>query len=99
VFFFPFHPKNFGFWSIILQNGTKHHVKILAKSYTFSILEFGLKRSKNQKALTHPIKNLAFWIELNTTIKILVFCFSSFQSNWHFTFFIPWETKHSHNQM
>jgi hypothetical protein len=31
--------------------------------YLFSILDFGLKRGKkpkNQKALTHPMKNLAF---------------------------------------
>jgi hypothetical protein len=47
-----------------LQNGTKHHVKILAKRYLFFILDFGLKRPKknpkSQKALTHPMKNLAF---------------------------------------
>jgi hypothetical protein len=34
-----------------LQNETKHHVKFLAKKYSFSILDFGLKRSKkSQKA-------------------------------------------------
>jgi hypothetical protein len=65
-----------------LQNGTKHHAKFLAKRYLLSILDFGLKRQKNQKALTHPMKNLAFWMELNTPIKILAFC-------------IPWGTKHS----
>jgi hypothetical protein len=59
-----------------LQNGTKHHAKFLAKKYPFSILDFGLKRPKkpkSQKALTHPIKNLAFWMELNTLMKILAF--------------------------
>jgi hypothetical protein len=36
---------------------------------------------KNQKTLTHPMKNLAFWIELNTPKIFLAFCISSFQSN------------------
>jgi hypothetical protein len=76
----PFHPKNFGFWPIILQNGTKHHAKFLAKRYPFSILDFGLKRpKKSQKAITHPMKNLPFWMELNTPMKILAFCISSFK--------------------
>jgi hypothetical protein len=61
-----------------LQNGTKHNVKFLAKRYPFSILDFGFKRKKNQKALTCPMKNLAFWMELNISMKILVFCISSF---------------------
>jgi hypothetical protein len=39
------------------------------------------------------MKNLAFWMELNTLIKILVFCISSFQSSWYFVFCILWETK------
>jgi hypothetical protein len=30
-------------------------------------------QKKSQKALTHPMKNLTFWIELNTSIKILTF--------------------------
>jgi hypothetical protein len=88
VFSSPFHPKFFGFWPIILQNGTKHHAKILVKRYPFSILDFGLKRlKKSQKAFTHPMKNLVFWIELNTPIKILPFCISSLQSSWHFAFY------------
>jgi hypothetical protein len=62
-----------------LQSGTKHHAKFLAKRYPFSIFDFGLKRPKGQKALTHPMKNLAFWMELNTHMKILAFCISSFQ--------------------
>jgi hypothetical protein len=41
------------------------------------------------------MKNLTFWMELNTLVKILVFCVSSFQSSWHFIFCISWETKHS----
>jgi hypothetical protein len=64
----------------------------LAKRYPFSILDVGLKRlkkkAKRQKALTHPIKKLAFWMELNTPIKILAFYISSFQSSWHFAFCI-----------
>jgi hypothetical protein len=39
------------------------------------------KKPKSQKALTHPMKILAFWMELNTPIKILAFCISSFQSS------------------
>jgi hypothetical protein len=51
------------------------------------ILHFGFwpqeakKRSKSQKVLTHPIKILAFWMELNTPMKILAFCILSFQSS------------------
>jgi hypothetical protein len=86
VFSSPFHPKNFGFWLIILQNGTKHNAKFLAKRYPFSILDFGLKKPKSQKALTHLMKNLAFWMKLNTPMKILAFCISSFQNSWHFAF-------------
>jgi hypothetical protein len=37
--------------------------------------------SRSQK-----MKNLTFWMELNTPMKILVFCISSFQSSWHFAF-------------
>jgi hypothetical protein len=85
VFSSPFYPKKFGFWSIILQNGTKHHANFLAKRYPFSILDFGLKRPKkkpkSQKAFTHPMKNLAFWMELRTLMKILAFYISSFQSS------------------
>jgi hypothetical protein len=88
VFSSPFHPKKFGFWSIILQNGTKHHANFLAKMYPFSILDFGLKRQKkSQKDLTHLMKILAFWMELNTLMKILAFCISSLQSSWHFAFY------------
>jgi hypothetical protein len=31
-----------------LQNGTKHYTKFLTKKYPFSILDFGLKRSKKK---------------------------------------------------
>jgi hypothetical protein len=51
------------FWPTILQNETKQHVKFFTKSYPFFILDFGIKRKKKpkgQKALTHPMKKLAF---------------------------------------
>jgi hypothetical protein len=57
VFSSSFHPKNFGFWPIILQNGTKHHAKFLAKRYPFSILDFGVKRAKKKAKkpkIPHP---------------------------------------------
>jgi hypothetical protein len=57
VFNSAFHPKNFGFWFIILQNETKHYTKFLAKRYPFSVLDFGLKRpkKKSKKAKSpHP---------------------------------------------
>jgi hypothetical protein len=49
----------------------------------------GQKKAKSQKALTHLMENLAFWMKLNTSIKILAFCISSFQSSWYFVFYIP----------
>jgi hypothetical protein len=59
-----FTKKNFGFWPIILQNGTKHHAKFLAKNIhsPFWILAIRgkKKKPKSQKALTHPIKKLVF---------------------------------------
>jgi hypothetical protein len=64
----------------------------LAKRYQFSIFDFGIKRPKkpkSQKALFHPMKNLAFWMKLNTPMKNLEFYISSFQSSWHFAFYIP----------
>jgi hypothetical protein len=64
--------------------------------YPFSILDFGIKRQKKKpKSHRPPHENVAFWIELNTPIKILVFCISSFQNSWHFAFCISWGTKHS----
>jgi hypothetical protein len=95
MFSSPFYLKNFRFWPIILQNETKHYVNFFAKRYSFSILDFGLKRqkkAKKQKVLTHPMKNLVFWMELNTPMKFLEFCISSFQSSWHFVFWSPWRT-------
>jgi hypothetical protein len=53
--FFLFHPIFFfEFWSIILQNGTKHHANFLAKRYPFSNLDFSLKRSKKKLKSPHP---------------------------------------------
>jgi hypothetical protein len=52
----------------------------------FWILASSGQKKKSQKAITHPMKNLAFWMELNTPMKILAFCISSFQSSWHFAF-------------
>jgi hypothetical protein len=48
----------------------------------FWILASRGKKKKNQKALTHPMKKLAFWISL-------------FQSSWHFAFYLPWGIKRS----
>jgi hypothetical protein len=76
-----------------MQNGTKYHTKILTKRYPFSILDFGLERQKKKAKKPkspHPMKNLVFWMELNTPMKILAFCISSFQISWHFTFCITW---------
>jgi hypothetical protein len=57
VFSSPFHLKKIRFWPIILQNGTKHHAKILAKRYSFSILDFwpqeAKKRAKKPRS-PHP---------------------------------------------
>jgi hypothetical protein len=69
------------------------NTKFLAKRYPFSILDFGLKRKKKTKKPKNPHsphENLAFWMELNTPMKILAFCILSFQSSWHFTFCISW---------
>jgi len=30
-------------------------------------------------------------MELNTPMEILAFCISSFQSSWHFIFYIQWD--------
>jgi hypothetical protein len=49
MFTSPFSPKKFGFWSNVLQNGTKHNAKILAKRWLFFILDFDLKRLKKSK--------------------------------------------------
>jgi hypothetical protein len=48
VFSSPFHLNFFGFWPFILQNGTKHYKIFLAKTYPFSILDFGLERQKKK---------------------------------------------------
>jgi hypothetical protein len=53
VFSSPFHPKFFGFWSIILQNGTKHHIKFFGKKA--SILYFGFWPQEAKKLKSpHP---------------------------------------------
>jgi hypothetical protein len=62
VFSSPFHPKNFGFWPIILQNGTKHHAKKKAKKpkiphpphEKFDILD-GTKRTHENFGILHFI--------------------------------------------
>jgi hypothetical protein len=41
------------------------------------------------------MKNLAFWIKLNTHIKFLAFYISSFQNSWHFALCILRPTKHN----
>jgi hypothetical protein len=75
-----------------MQNFFGKNVSIL---FILDLALRGKKKVKNQKALTHLIKNLAFWMELNTPIKILTVCISSFQSSWYFAFSISWGTKQS----
>jgi hypothetical protein len=41
--------KEFGFWFIIFPS--KHYSKILTNRWLFSIMDFELKREKNQKSL------------------------------------------------
>jgi hypothetical protein len=50
VFSFHFFPKFFRFWSIILQNGTKHHAEFLAKVVIihFGFWSQGVKKSQNE---------------------------------------------------
>jgi len=76
VFSFLFSKKK-RFWSIILQNETKHYAKFLVKEWLFSILEFGNKKQKkiekeSQEALTRTI-NYAFWMEHLEKFSILYF--------------------------
>jgi hypothetical protein len=68
--------------------------KILDFDPSFCKMELNIMQKFWQKgiqALTHPIKNLVFWMKLNTPMKILAFCISSFQSSWYFAFCILWE--------
>jgi hypothetical protein len=52
----------------------------------------GKKNSKEPlEALMRAI-NYVFWMEPNMTLKILAFCIPSFQSSWHFTFFLELNT-------
>jgi hypothetical protein len=65
-----------------IDNGIKHYITFVTKMWLFSIFEFGLKRPKKnpaepQEAIMRTV-NYAFWMKLNTTLKILVFCISSF---------------------
>ena len=94
-----FFPKKFGFWSIILQNRTKHHANFLAKSSYSPFWILALKNLKWASRDFMRIINSAFWTELNMTLKILVLCISSLQSSWHFVFWILWETKHPLNNL
>jgi hypothetical protein len=65
-----------------LQNETKYHAIFFKKSIysPFWILASRGKKAKNkkQKALTQNMKNLAFWMELNTPINFLTFWILSF---------------------
>jgi hypothetical protein len=49
-------PFNFGFWSIILHNGTKHHAFFFGKKwlFSFSILISKDPKKKAQKSLKRP---------------------------------------------
>ena len=84
-----FSPKNFGFWFIILQNGSKHQCKIFDKKVV--ILYFGFWSHEAKKHQKEPQEALMravtiFLMKLNMTLKILVFCISSLQSSWYFVF-------------
>jgi hypothetical protein len=63
VFSSSFSQHILGFGPSFLQNKTKHHAKVLAKRWLFSILDFGLKRLKKtqkeiQKALMRAINSV-----------------------------------------
>jgi hypothetical protein len=52
-----------------LQNKTKHHIKFLVKRYSFSILDFDLKRpkkAKKPKSSYPPHEKFGILDELNT---------------------------------
>jgi hypothetical protein len=55
VFSFPFHPKFFGFWSIILQNGTKHHAFFFWKKGIHSLFWILASRRKKKTKSLHPL--------------------------------------------
>jgi hypothetical protein len=68
------------------------------RSYSpFCILASRGKKKKTPKWASRGFMttvNSTFWMKLDMTLKILVFCISSLQSSWHFVFWILWGTKH-----
>jgi hypothetical protein len=61
------------------------------------ILHFGFwsqeAKKKSQKALTHPMKNLAFLDGTKHTHKNFGILYFFIPNSWHFAFCIPWGTK------
>jgi hypothetical protein len=84
VFSFLFHQKNMSFGLSFCRmklNAMQNFWQKGIHSLFWILTPKRPKKSKSQEALTHLMKNLTFWMELNTPMKILAFCISSFQSN------------------
>jgi len=64
-----------------LQNGIKYHIKFLTKSdyFLFILILRGKKTQKKPQVLIWAINSI-FWMELNMTLKILVFYILSLES-------------------
>jgi hypothetical protein len=54
VFSFPFKPKKFGIWPIILQNGTKHHAKFFGKKVSILHFKFWPQETTKKSKSPHP---------------------------------------------
>jgi hypothetical protein len=61
------------------------------------ILHWSQEGKKKAKKPSRTHEKFDILDELNTLMKILVFYILSFQSSWHFAFYILWGTKHSHS--
>jgi hypothetical protein len=88
VFSFSFHPKNFGFWPIILQNGTKHHAKFLAKGIhsPFCILASRGKKKKKPRSPHPPHEKIGILEHTHKIFWHFAFHYSKVVDILHFTF-------------